>query len=308
MSHAGNSKDSLSLILIRIYKLPLALGTAQFGGAYGISNTVGQISPVEIENIIKYASASGFSMIDTAISYGESEVRLGDVGVSNWRVISKLPIVPEYGEKVYSWIANAVEGSIGRLKINRLYALLLHNPQQLLGPDGDNIYQALIQLKLEGYVEKIGISIYDPVDLVQLCNRYHFDLIQAPFNLLDHRLIDGGWLQRLKLAGVEIHVRSIFLQGLLLMESAARPRRFDRWAEIWRAQDAWMKHHNITPLEACTRYALSFPEIDQVVIGVESVRQLKEILASLEGALPKIPAAFSGADIDLINPSRWSTL
>ena len=219
--------------------LSLALGAAQFGQTYGIANTAGRPSLSEIGEIVHFARESGITLLDTAIAYGESEARLGTVGMSAWQVVSKLPVVPEEGRKVLPWVQKAVRGSLERLKIDRLYGLLLHSPQQLLAPSGDILFRALCQLKSAGYVEKIGVSIYDPVELEVLCGRYQFDLVQSPFSLLDRRLLEGGWLGRLQRAGIELHVRSIFLQGLLLMEPGGRPGKFERWVSIWNEQAAW---------------------------------------------------------------------
>src|SRR5581483_2256099 len=108
-----------------------------------------------------------------------------------------------------------------RLDVKTLYGLLLHRPQQLLGAEGPTLYQALQGLKKGGQVQKIGVSVYAPSELELLNLRYRFDLVQAPFNLVDRRLHTTGWLQRLKEDGVEIHTRSAFLQGLLLMSPAA---------------------------------------------------------------------------------------
>lgn len=286
----------------------LALGTAQFGLPYGIANQAGQVTRDEGKAMLQLAADNSIDTLDTAIAYGESEQRLGEIGVPDWQIVSKLPAIPDDCADISQWVAEAVNGSLRRLKVDRLYGLLLHRPQQLLEKNGDKLYRTLQQLKQDGLVGKIGISIYAPSELDTLCSRFQFDLVQAPFNLMDRRLIESGWLERLKEQGTELHVRSIFLQGLLLMSPGERPRKFDRWATLWATYDAWLAHAGLTPAQACLRYALSFPEISKVIIGVDSLRQLKEILQSAEGALPATLPGMCCADIDLINPARWSAL
>lgn len=288
--------------------MKLALGTVQFGLNYGIANQQGQVSHDAARAIIEHARASGIDMLDTAIAYGDSERRLGEIGIPDWQVVSKLPAIPVGCSDISKWVADTVNESLYRLKIKSLYGLLLHQPQQLVEQDGDRLYHALQQLKHDGLVRKIGVSIYDPEELDALAGRYDIDIVQAPFNIMDRRLIDSGWLSRLAEQGTELHVRSVFLQGLLLMNSSDRPIKFDRWAPLWAKYDDWLEQTHLTLVQACLRYALSFSEISKVIIGVDSLSQLKEILQSAEGAIPEVPTELHCTDIDLINPTHWATL
>ena len=125
-----------------------------------------------------------------------------------------------------------MRGSLARMKINRLHGLLLQQPNQLLTDSGEILYQTLAELKGDNLVSNLGISIYDPRELDALWKHYRFDKIQAPFNVVDRRLINSGWLARLQKTDTEVHVRSIFLQGLLLMRLEDRPEEFGRWQAI----------------------------------------------------------------------------
>ena len=155
---------------------------------------------------------------------------------------------------------------------------------------------------------KIGVSIYAEDELTDICSRYAIDIIQAPFNIFDRRIASSGWLERLSRQGVEVHTRSAFLQGLLLMPSNIRPTKFQRWQNLWTRWDAWLLENNISPLAACVCFALSQTGIDRVVIGVDSPEQLQEILAAANGKMPEIPANLFSNDLNLINPSRWADL
>ena len=283
----------------------LALGTVQFGIPYGISNQQGKVSVDSAREILNYAHIRGINTLDTAIAYGDSENCLGQIGVKDWQVISKLCELPIETSDVLSWVRESVHGSLQRLQISQLYGLLLHRPQQLLSPQGQEIYNALNLLKEERLVNKIGISIYSSTELETLFDRFSFDLVQAPFNILDRSLKQSGWLSRLKLAGVEVHVRSIFLQGLLLINPANRPAYFNRWQPLWIEWEQWLHTNNLTSLQACLSFVLSHPDIDRVVVGVDSRSQLQEILTAttIEGVKP--PDKLCCDDLDLINPSRW---
>ena len=283
----------------------LVLGTAQFGLPYGISNSSGQVSRAEIRNTLDFAWGSGVRALDTAIAYGDSESRLGEYGVTGWRVISKLPHVELDGSALSAEVEGLVAGSLERLKIPRLQGLLLHRSGDLLGPRGAALYRCLLSLKKSGLVEKIGVSIYDPQELEDVSG-FELDLVQAPFNILDRRLADSGWLSRLASRGTEVHVRSIFLQGLLLMTRERRPSAFGRWGSLWKTWDAWQAETGVGPAAACVQFALSFPQIHGVVVGVEGAKQLDEILRAGDAVgVPLPPASLRTEDVDLINPSRW---
>jgi hypothetical protein len=286
----------------------LALGTVQFGLEYGIANQSGRVSQQEAKSILSEAHACGMNTLDTAIAYGESEKVLGSIGVDGWRIVSKLPAIPEQIEDVAGWVQQQARGSLDRLGVRRLYGLLLHRPDQLLGAKGEALHKGLQQLKAQGWVEKIGVSIYAPEELEQLQNAIELEIVQAPLNVLDRRMIDSGWAARLKQQGGELHVRSAFLQGLLLMGAGERPKKFDRWLPLWQSWESWLEQQGLTPLEACIRFTLSVQEAERVVIGVDQANQLRQIVTAAEGGLPPLPVELRSNDLDLINPARWSQL
>lgn len=289
----------------------LALGTAQFGMAYGIANQYGQVSPEEVKAILEIAFSSGIRTLDTAMSYGDSETCLGQVGVEGWQIITKLPPLSQQnleGLTICEWVNNSCLASCERLKVNQLYGLLLHRSQDLLEPTGEELYEALSTVKAAGWVQKIGVSIYSPAELEQIYHRFPVDLVQAPFNGLDQRLVKSGWLTKLKDDGVEVHARSIFLQGLLLLSPATRPRKFDRWSNLWQELETQIKQAGTSPLHACLGAAFHQPWFDRILVGVNSVHQLQEIVSALQGRLPHWPEEFSCDDLELIDPRRWEKL
>ncbi len=219
--------------------------------------------------------------------------------------MSKLPGVPAPCGDISGLVREWVSGSLKRLGIPRLTGVLLHRPDQLLSPQGEELFQALVRLTQQGMVEKIGVSIYDPSELDALFSKYHFDLVQAPFNVFDQRLLASGWLRRLRDAGVEVHTRSAFLQGLLLMTAPNRPKQFDRWAPLWGKWDQWLKEQSLTPLQACLGFVSAHQEIDSVVVGVDNVRQLQEIVRAADTKDVAVPRSLVTEDPQLVNPSNW---
>jgi aryl-alcohol dehydrogenase-like predicted oxidoreductase len=289
--------------------MKLALGTVQFGMDYGIGNACGRVVKSEAGEIIRHAKMFGVDTLDTAIAYGESESILGCLGLKGWKVVTKLPPLPDDCSDVYKWVSNQVQQSMTRLKVNHLYGVLLHYPNQLLEGQGKKLYKAMQIIKLQdGLVDKIGFSIYAPKELDDIFNKYPVDIVQAPLNILDRRLVESGWVSLLNRLGVEIHARSLFLQGLLLMSPSQRPIKFNAWHEVWTVWDAWLNEVGLSPLEACLGYVNELPQIDLAVIGVQSVDQLDEILAGVSFRLPSLPKFGVLSDQRLINPATWNKL
>ena len=173
----------------------LALGTATFGMKYGTFNSNGQIQLEEVKKIIQIATNGGIDTIDTAISYGSSEKVLGYAGINSWNVVSKLPAVANDSQPIAEWVESQVRNSLQRLKIKKLYAMLLHKPAQLRQCDGQIIWSTLQKLKDNDLISNIGYSIYDPEELDSLWDDFRPDIVQVPFNLVDRRIfILDGWI------------------------------------------------------------------------------------------------------------------
>lgn len=286
----------------------LALGTVQFGLSYGIANQSGKVGCEEAGLILALARKSGLDMLDTAIAYGDSESCLGELGTEGFRVVTKLPGLPDGVINIGAWVEEQVQASLQRLKVDSIYGLLLHRTQDLQGANGRLMAQALERVRAKRIVEKIGVSIYSPAELDALWMDFQPDLVQAPFNVLDRRLQTSGWLQKLQAAGTEIHTRSAFLQGLLLMEQSARPTKFNRWAKLWECWHTWLRESGITPVQGALGFVLAHSEINRVVVGVDNTRQLKEIVNAATTPFVVPPDSLAVEDEALVNPSRWSSL
>lgn len=287
----------------------LALGTVQFGLKYGIANQSGQVKLSEAKDILEQAKKARVDLLDTAIVYGDSEEVLGKIGITEFCVVSKLPVLPEECADIDSWVQEQVENSLERLCVSSLYGLLLHRSKNLLGKSGKKLLDALNRVKSNGLVQKIGVSIYDPSELDEITHLMHIDLVQAPLNVIDRRLESSGWLERLKREEVEVHTRSAFLQGLLLMPRNKLPSKFKPWSNLWDSWASELEEKNISATAACLSYPLSLPEVDRVVVGVDSVDQVKALIAISKNQLPHHDFSFmTSEDQKLINPSNWSAL
>jgi len=287
----------------------LGLGTVQFGLSYGISNSSGQTTIDESQTILRVASDAGIRIVDTAIEYGESESRIGSFNANEFKIVTKIPYLNLGAYTVEDLIKKYFSSSRIRLNSNSVYGLLLHRPDQLLEPYGKEIWRELEVLKSTGFAKKIGISISSFRNLDQILNHYKVDLVQVPVNPFDHRLISDGWLDKLKNQGVEIHSRSTFLQGLLLMELHEIPNKFHEWDAVFVRWHTWLLELGVSPLEACLQFPFSIPDIDCVLVGVNSAKQLDEILnISKREFRDGAWSSFACDDELLVNPSHWDRL
>ena len=287
----------------------IALGTAQFGLPYGISNTHGQVDRTEMDNIWQVARGANITMLDTAIAYGNSEENIGATESVGFDIVTKLPPLAGAETSVTQWVYGQVENSLTKLKRNSVYGLLLHNPADLLTSTGDELLGALVNLKREGLIEKFGISIYSPTELDSLYSRipnFMPDIVQTPLNVIDQSIASSGWLTRLSEMNVEIHIRSVFLQGLLLQQSHERSMSFSRWSSVFAQFDSWSSAQQLSPLAACIGHVLSYPEVSRVIIGVTSANELKQIIAASSGDHVRAPQSLQVTDVDLTQPMNWN--
>jgi len=280
--------------------MKLALGTVQFGLDYGVANQNGQITIKEASKILEYAKKKNIETLDTASLYGNSETILGKIGVKDYQVITKtIPLRKSVDEVLDNFYK-----SLENLGINHVEGLLIHDVNDIKNKDFDQLLSKLQALKNEGLIDKIGFSTYTPEQIDFLLANFEFDLIQVPLNVFDTRLIEGGQLRALKDNGVEVHSRSVFLQGLLV-NFHNLPEYFLPWQRRFNEYQLMVSESNLSLLEYAVNFVLNIHEIDKVLVGVNSELQLKEIVRAVKGCSNL--EAFSIYDLTLIDPSLWKT-
>lgn len=278
---------------------PLILGTAQFGLDYGVANS-GQVSPLQVGDILSAAEQLGIRTLDTAAAYGNSEAVLAQhQATRRFQVISKLspqqagtaPLLAQFEQRCAQ-----LDGIPEAVLFHRADDLLTH-------PHADDHWRAAEQARTQGLCRKIGVSLYHPNELRQLLQRYPLQLVQLPANWLDQRFLAADLLQQLTAAGVEIHARSLLLQGVLLQPPAARPAYFRQFAAL-AAFDDWVAACALPPATVALSLLSHYPQLSAVV-GCVSVAQLKQLVAAITSPPPVPPAAWPPADDALILPYLW---
>lgn len=292
----------------------IGLGTAQFGMSYGISNRKGKISATEARAILAAAGANGVEVIDTAAAYGDSEIAIRNALPAGhcFRIVTKLPSSRRTPDDAGAPTdaRSALQRSLRNLGQPRVYGFLVHDVRDLLTADGHALVETLRRLKQEGLVEKVGVSVYTPTDIDRVLELFVPDIVQAPVSIFDQRLLASGHLAQLKYRGVEIHARSVFLQGLLLMDADAVPAFCAPVAERFRRYGRFLEEAGLTRLQAALAFVGQLEEVDVALVGVSGLQDLEDIFRALgrnAGDRVRIPdpARWSIADERIVNPGLW---
>lgn len=284
----------------------LILGAAQFGMAYGVSNQSGLICEDEIKKILLYTEAVGIKYIDTAPIYGNSESILGTYAPKNIKIITKLLKLPAKQSFNENWLFRSIKKSQSTLHPRCINTLLIHHSDDLLKANDDNFIQSLQKVKNLGLVEKIGVSIYDPYELINYRHLHLLDVVQSPMNVFDSRIIESGLFEKLLKMSIELHLRSCFLQGLLLMDPQTIPHKLHKYQDMLSTWRRWCQTMNLTPLEASLHFVKQHAPNSKIIVGCQSHFQLKEIVSAYNAPSPIIHNFFGTQEQQLINPSNWS--
>jgi aryl-alcohol dehydrogenase-like predicted oxidoreductase len=205
---------------------------------------------------------------------------------------------------VSEWVHSQVQGSLSRLKCTSLDALLLHRPQDLTGAQGAELYAAIGSLMAEKMIHRFGVSIYSPDDLEGIIDTFEIHVVQAPLNVFDRRIL--GVTDQLSALNIEVHVRSVFLQGVLIASPQDRPHRFEPWSEHFALFDEWVRSSGVSAMACCTGFALQQPGIAKLVIGTTSAESLDEIMNSIPNSVLEVPTHLQSSVEQLIDPRFWN--
>ena len=293
------------------YISKIGLGTAQWGLDYGISNLDGITPCGEVTKILDYSKSCGINTIDTAREYGASEKVLGSNDSSLFHLCTKVPSLRglQCSVDVESFFKSSLNNSLSNLQIERLEYLLIHDCSDLLGHHSAHVVSLMKQCKDSGIAKKIGFSAYTSSQVCSVLDNFRPDIVQIPFNILDQRLLSDGTLKHLSSLGIEIHARSIFLQGLLLMDPSKLDSYFTPFMPSILKWHQACKDLRLLPLDLALYFAASQSFIDKLIIGISNLHQLKEIVSSIKIDRSSL-SALSFSELghtseSLVNPALW---
>lgn len=281
----------------------LSIGTAQFGFNYGICNNSGIVKQSEVYKIINYCKSNKIFALDTAQGYEKSHKVLGKTSIRNFKITSKLsPINKKKVKDLETYVTSQVDKILKDLKVKKIYSLLVHDTSQLEGEFGKNLYKILNNLKNKKFI-KLGVSVYSREELEKIMSKFKIDIVNLPISVANQSFVEGNYLSKIKKKKIEIHARSIFLQGLLLCKNNRLPIRF-RKNKFFYEWKKWLETHNYNALDVCLAYLKDLKQINKIIVGVDDLKQLKGIIKSFKKNKKFKIMKFTQLSI-LRKPSKW---
>ena len=279
----------------------ITLGTAQWGMNYGINNSLGIPNNEELNAIISLAKKNKITFLDTAPGYGNAEQRIGNISNNQFDIITKVGNINSENT-----IKKQLSKSLKNLKEESIYGCLFHNINELI--TNPLLWSQLVSEKKAGNIKKIGCSLYNPDEIKFLLeNSFIPDIVQLPYSILDQKF--STHFKKLKNKGVEIHVRSIFLQGIYFMKPNTIPKKLSALKVAIDKIQKICKKNSISIMDICIQFILRNPLIDSVIIGVESKNQLQEIILAISSEVKvEVFSQINMVQLEekkMLNPSNW---
>tara|TARA_B110000858_G_scaffold193941_1_gene247438 strand:+ start:77 stop:946 length:870 start_codon:yes stop_codon:yes gene_type:complete len=285
----------------------LILGTVQFGLKYGINNTIGKLKKDEVLSLLKVAYSSGIRILDTAEAYGNAHQLIGNYHKKQdnfkFKIITKFP-----HEVKHNLIKSKVIEYLDIMYVKTLDAIMFHSFDSF--KSNYNALKTLNELKSDGLINNIGVSVYTNTQLESLLNEDLITVVQLPFNLLDNFSVRGDLINKLKEKGKIIHTRSAFLQGLFFKQAN------DNNIIVRKLNNELILLHNIKSKLNCSMeelalsYCINQELVDNVIIGVDSMDQLNSNLKAITYKLPLEDQTdidrINVKNLELLNPSLWN--
>ena len=279
-------------------KKRLIIGSANFDKIYGAIPA--KINRIEIKKILDLAKKNNIYKIDSADGYLKNKSIFKHID-KKFQFITK--VSPDYRWTSLNYCQEKIENHFKKFHGNKIRTLLFHDIKILFSKKGMQIFKNLESLKKK-YFKKIGVSIYDTECLNYLVHNYNFDVVQCPYNILDKRIVHSGWLDKLKDKKIETHIRSIFLQGLLVNKFASKKKYFNKWQAFFFEWFQSLEKNNISPIDYCLNDLLNY-EFDQIIIGINSYNHLEEIIKFKNIKNKNKVLNFKTNDLKLIDPRNW---
>jgi len=284
----------------KLSKSKIILGSANFGLKYSQLNAYKKVDKKEIRKILRFCEKNKIEYLDTAHGYGNAEKIIGQLKKTEWKIITKIPKIKSQNSiEIRKYIFEIINNSLKNLNCKSLYGILFHDEKQLLSKNGSKIFKCLKYLKKKGMINKIGVSFYTPEILIKTLSNFKIDLIQIPINYINRSFINQKILKKIKKQNIEVHARSIFLQGLLLKEKTNN-KKFKKFISYI---NMWHNKNKISRLESSLNFFNNLNFIDKYIFGLESLSQLKQIIKTKK----KLIIDFPKFDEKYIkDPRKWT--
>ena len=280
----------------------ISIGGAQFGFDYGINNKDGTIPQTNLNKILDYAFSQGINSIDTAKSYGDSESKIGNYlkeRSSMWCVTTKV-------SNLDTSIEDQLEDT--KIKIGKIPDITLAHSLELWREN--SFRNELNSLKKRGLIKKTGVSVYNKKEIINILNKPNdIDVIQLPVNILDTRLVKDDSLKLLYKQGIEIHARSVFLQGMFFLSNSIIKKKFGEAFAAIQFIKSIIKNQNLNLAEFSLLFVINLIPVSKVIIGIDSLKQLKSNIGSInrkiDSNIYQQALSLEFDNDNILNPSLW---
>jgi len=281
------------------------LGTANLGQKYGIDANQLDLSSEEVQSLLSTAQKRGIHHFDTAVAYGNSEDILGKYLETKFNPVVSSKI-KESDCLTLEQTINSVEKIRNRIKGIKIETIYLHEDKPLLSSNSQKIVTNLDECRKRGLFSKIGVSLYEEEDIIRVSESYpEIKTFQVPENVADRRLLESKILMSMKGNGHQIVIRSVFLQGLLLLQNSEIPRKFVEMKGTIRSINLYARSKGVTPLDVCLGYLHAIPWKTDVIIGANNRNQLLEIMNSNYKIENDFSSKIQSLTESLIDPRKW---
>ena len=298
------------MLLSMKWKNKICIGTAQFSGSYGITNKQKKkFKKNDLKKIFIKLKKEKIRFLDTSLTYktAEKNIFLSKIDTSKFQIITKIP-KPDSKKDYVKRIINQIIISKNNFKVNKFHSILLHDCSNIKKNEIDQVHRLFKYLKKKKFTKYIGLSIYNPKEFYKISKYFKPDILQVPINIFDRTFLDKKFLQIIKVKRIKLHVRSIFLQGIILSSNEFFYKKFKNWSNIFQMWEIFCQKNKLSKLEAAANFILNLKVLDKIIVGFYNKKELDQFL-SIKRKHLKIPE-FIGKnkkDIEkLIKPYYWN--
>lgn len=283
----------------------LGIGSGQLALDQQQAVVRGRTREAEARDILSIAARAGLGVFEINGHSAQSEITLGGALLHpNPFRITLSTIRPDRGPDV---VEAELRAQMARLRLAQVETVMASSATDLFGPQGLALWERLKALKDQGLCRKIGVPVYASDDPLGVARRFKPDIVQAPVSLLDQRLLVDGTLAALTEMGIEVHLRSIFLNGLLFLPPDRAPTHLKSAASRISRARRLIAEGRSDPLQAALGFALSRPEASAVLVGVTSVAEMSAVIAAASSPPPDLDwDEMALDDPAALDPHQWA--
>ena len=288
----------------------ICIGTPQFSGLYGLTNkNKKKFKLKDIKNFFKLLKKNQINFIDTALAYEKAEknIILSKADLSDFNITTKIPR-PYKLSNYEEIIIKKISQSQKNYKIKKFYSVLLNDCKNLQKNEIKKILNVFNLLKKKNLTKNVGFSIYDQKEYKKIIKFFNPDILQVPANIFDRTFLTKKFLSEIEKKKIKLHVRSIFLQGILLSKMKFIDQKFTKWKKIFYDLEIFCRYNNISKIDLATNFILNYPSIEKIVVGFNNKNEFLQFL-KIKKVDIKIPNFINKKEKSinkLIKPYNWS--